>query len=178
MFSAQREIQLCSLQRWINLTDEYNVIVQLPLILSLSLHLRNMLQGLKHSLHDFFVCRVNESSSLKTIRPHKLALYTSRIGREMLDKMGNTLSFLAAEFGLFDSLQLVMLSNNIALKPGDILSSKQAALTMWRSKAFLMRFCCFPRSERMNWLFFSSAPIRQRSRVTRIATISLAGYGY
>ena len=85
------------------------MVVELAFILSFTIHIRHLFQGIKHALDDFLVGFINACPYLETIRTNELDFNFANIDREVFDKWSHTLALFASQFSLFDPFNLVIL---------------------------------------------------------------------
>lgn len=77
------------------LTDEDDMIIQLPLILALTVHLRHLLKRIKHRLHDLLIRHIDALSDLERVGIDKLAFDSGDVDGKRLDEGCYAIPFLA-----------------------------------------------------------------------------------
>lgn len=85
--------------------------VQLALVLTLSVHLGHLFQGLEHGLDDSVVSGIHRTPYLQRISTEELVLNETNVHREVFDEMDHALPFLAGQLCLLDTLDLLVLKN-------------------------------------------------------------------
>ena len=95
------------------LTNENDVVVELPFVFALAVHLCHLLQSSEHSLNDLVVRRVHNLPDLERIGANELVLNTTDVGREVLDEWRYTVAFLAGELHILDGLDMLGLAKEM-----------------------------------------------------------------
>ena len=109
------------------------MVIQLTLVFALfTVHLRHLLQAIKHALHDTVVRHIDATSDLKAIYTNELALNPRDVYWEVFDEMRYASSFLRVKSCLFDSLDLLILPCTSAIV--DYNENDAYELTTCRSK--------------------------------------------
>lgn len=91
------------------LTDENNMIIQLSLILALAIHLRHLLERVKHRLYDLLIRHIDAPPNLERVRVDELAFNSGNIDGERLDEGRHTVSLLARQLCVFHRFYLAVL---------------------------------------------------------------------
>jgi hypothetical protein len=84
--------------------------IQLAFVFTLPIHLCHLFQRLEHCLNDFLVGIVNVCTYIEVICTNQLVLHKADVNREVLDKMNESLAFLARQFCLLDISDLFILT--------------------------------------------------------------------
>jgi hypothetical protein len=92
------------------LTYENDVVVELALVFAFAVHLCHLLERIEHGLHDLLISSFDIVADFQSIGADELCFDAADIYREIFDEWSNTLAFLAREFGVFNTLDLLGLS--------------------------------------------------------------------
>ena len=85
------------------------MIVKLTLLFILAIHLRHLLEALKHGLNNSIIGLVNMLPDFEGVGANEETLYAANVCREVLDEWGNTISLLACQLSIFDRLDMFVL---------------------------------------------------------------------
>lgn len=85
------------------------MVIELAFVLAFTVHLGHLFEAVKHTLNDLLVCIVYACPNLQIVGTDKLVLDSADVYREVFDEVSDTLALLACQFGLLDTLDLVVL---------------------------------------------------------------------
>lgn len=101
---------VCETKSGKQLTNQYNVIIELTLIFAFPIHLCHLLQRREHGLDNLVIRGIHDLSYFERAGTNELCLHTADIGREVSDELSRAAALLAGQLRILDRFDLFVLS--------------------------------------------------------------------